>query len=94
MKFLKIFIHGITYPIKIVLYILLYMYKILISPLLPKTCRYYPTCSTYMILSIREWGILRGVWLGLKRICRCTPNGGCGYDPIPENVKGELKWIY
>ena len=73
---------------------MLYIYKFAISPLLPKTCRFYPTCSTYMILAISEWGIFRGVMLGLKRILRCRPRGRSGEDFVPINIKGDLKWIY
>ena len=93
MTFLKVTLAAIIYPIKVIMMGLVYLYKILVSPLLPKSCRFYPTCSTYMILSIREWGF-RGIWLGLKRICRCRPGvkGGCDYVPL--NVKGESKWIY
>ena len=94
MKILKVLLNIFTFPIKLVLISLVYIYKILISPLFPKTCRYYPTCSTYMIISIKKWGIFIGIWLGIKRIFRCTPNGGSGYDPVPENLKGELKWTY
>lgn len=59
-------------------------YQIAISPWLGKSCRYSPTCSQYMIEAIREWGPLKGGWMGLKRIGRCHPWGGDGYDPVPK----------
>lgn len=58
-------------------------YKLWISPLLPAACRYTPTCSAYMIEAIEAHGALRGVWLGSRRICRCHPWGGHGWDPVP-----------
>ena len=94
MTFIKVTIQALLYPIKILLLDLVYIYKFAISPLLPKSCRFYPTCSTYMILSIREWGEIKGVWLGIKRIVRCRPKCKGGYDFVPLNVKGDLKWIY
>ena len=94
MTILRIMLEVILFPIRLILLLLVYMYKVLISPLLPKSCRFYPTCSTYMILAIKEWGLLRGGWLGVRRIVRCRPGGKCGYDFVPQNVKGELKWIY
>lgn len=60
-----------------------YFYRWCISPLLPASCRYTPTCSQYMIEAVRKHGIFKGVWLGLKRIARCHPWGGSGYDPVP-----------
>lgn len=58
-------------------------YQLCISPLLPPSCRYTPTCSQYAIEAIRKHGALRGSWLAIKRICRCHPWGGSGYDPVP-----------
>lgn len=62
---------------------LIKLYQIFISPLCPGVCRYRPTCSQYMIEAIKTHGIVRGGWLGVKRICRCHPWGGSGYDPVP-----------
>ena len=59
-------------------------YQRFISPLSPPNCRYYPTCSNYMIKAIMIWGPFKGAWLGLRRIFRCHPWGGHGYDPVPE----------
>ena len=94
MTWLVVVLEAILYPIKALLLVLIWAYKILVSPLLPKNCRFYPTCSTYMILAIREWGVIRGSVLGLSRVCRCRPCGKCGEDFVPLNIKGELKWIY
>ena len=70
-----------------------YFYKVCISPLLPHACRYYPTCSTYMIESINMFGV-KGVYVGVKRLCRCVPwSKKSGYDPVPMNIKGEAKWL-
>ncbi|MGM9818089.1 MAG: membrane protein insertion efficiency factor YidD [Paludibacteraceae bacterium] len=60
-----------------------YFYQSCISPLFPATCRYQPTCSQYMVEAVQKHGIVRGFWLGVKRICRCHPWGGSGYDPVP-----------
>lgn len=60
-----------------------YFYRWCISPLLPASCRYTPTCSQYMVEAVQKHGIFKGVWLGLKRIARCHPWGGSGYDPVP-----------
>ncbi len=60
-------------------------YQLAISPILGPTCRFTPSCSHYMIAAIEEWGILRGGWLGLKRIGKCHPWGPHGHDPVPKN---------
>jgi hypothetical protein len=58
-------------------------YQLAISPHLPAACRYTPTCSQYAIEAISRHGVIKGGWLALKRICRCHPWGGSGYDPVP-----------
>lgn len=59
-------------------------YRRNISPLFPPSCRYVPTCSEYAIIALRRYGLLKGSWLAVKRICRCNPwHHGGGYDPVP-----------
>ena len=58
------------------------LYKYLISPLLGNNCRFLPTCSEYTKESIIKYGVIKGLWLGLKRIVKCHPWGKGGYDPI------------
>ncbi len=53
------------------------------SRMLPPSCRYQPTCSAYAIAALSRYGALRGSWLALKRLLRCHPWGGSGYDPVP-----------
>ncbi len=57
-------------------------YKLFISPLLPSACRYYPTCSEYMMDAVRKHGVLKGTWMGVKRLGRCHPFHEGGYDPV------------
>ncbi len=63
--------------------VLVMIYKKLISPFFPSTCRYTPTCSSYMIDALRIWGPFKGLYLGIKRIFSCHPWGGGGHDPVP-----------
>lgn len=58
-------------------------YQWAISPLLPNACRFTPTCSQYTIEALKKYGFFKGIWLGIKRISRCRPGGGSGYDPVP-----------
>ncbi|MDR2840201.1 MAG: membrane protein insertion efficiency factor YidD [Paludibacter sp.] len=60
-----------------------FFYRYCISPIFPATCRYTPTCSQYAVEAVMKHGILRGGWLATKRILRCHPWGGSGYDPVP-----------
>lgn len=62
------------------------LYQIAISPLFGQHCRYYPSCSEYARQAILSFGILKGLWLALKRISRCHPWRPGGYDPIPKNT--------
>ena len=88
-KFLKI----ISFPFKAFLIALIYCYKWFISPILPNVCRFAPSCSTYAVQAIKEFGFFKGSYIAFKRICRCVPKGKSGFDPIPLNIKGDLKWL-
>jgi len=59
------------------------LYQLLVSPLFPSSCRYTPTCSHYTLEALKKYGLFKGGWLGVKRISRCHPWGGSGYDPVP-----------
>lgn len=65
------------------LVVLIRFYQMCISPMLGKNCRFTPTCSQYALEAIGKYGPFKGSWLAIKRICRCHPWGGSGYDPIP-----------
>jgi len=62
---------------------MIWVYQKTLSPLLPTSCRYYPSCSHYSHEAVEKYGVLKGVWLGVKRLGRCRPLGGQGYDPVP-----------
>ena len=68
-----------TFP----LLILIRGYQLIISPLLGSNCRFMPTCSEYAMQSLRSHGLIKGSYLTIKRIGKCHPWGGHGYDPIP-----------
>ncbi len=76
MKYIsKLFGWLLILPVKI--------YQLVLSPILPNSCRYTPTCSHYMVAAIQKHGPIKGLWLGIKRISRCHPWGGHGHDPVP-----------
>lgn len=62
---------------------LLRFYKRFISPLLPPMCRFEPTCSVYTMQAVEKYGVIRGVWLGARRLLRCHPFNPGGWDPVP-----------
>ena len=64
-------------------------YQKCISPMLPKMCRYTPSCSQYFIEALQIHGVVKGSWLGVKRLLRCHPWGGSGYDPVPPKQNEE-----
>ena len=70
---------ALSYP----LIMLVRFYQICISPLKPPTCRFTPTCSAYAIQALRKHGPIKGLYLTVKRLLRCHPWGGSGYDPVP-----------
>lgn len=65
------------------LILLVKIYKYILSPLKPASCRYVPTCSEYSIQAIQKHGPVKGLYLSIKRILSCNPWGGSGYDPVP-----------
>lgn len=75
-------IHVTRLP-RLALLALLRVYQSTIGPSLPPSCRYQPTCSYYAFGAIERHGVFRGAWLALRRLARCHPWGGSGYDPVP-----------
>lgn len=65
------------------LILLVEFYRRCISPYTPPSCRFTPTCSQYALEALRKYGPFKGLWLTLKRLARCHPWGGDGYDPVP-----------
>src|SRR5215510_12322802 len=62
---------------------ILRLYKVVLSPLLPSACRYYPSCSEYMRQAVEKYGVARGLWMGARRLLRCHPFHAAGVDPVP-----------
>ena len=61
----------------------IWVYQKTLSPLLPTSCRFYPSCSHYSQEAVEKYGVVNGGWLGVKRLDRCRPLGGQGFDPVP-----------
>lgn len=59
-------------------------YQVLISSWMPPVCRFYPSCSQYMMQAVERFGPAKGLWMGMKRLARCHPWNEGGYDPLPE----------
>ena len=78
----KIFIYPLIFIIKI--------YQFIVSPLIGQNCRYLPTCSEYAIESLKSHGLLRGSFFTIRRILKCHPFGGHGFDPIPKRKQNKV----
>ena len=74
---------------KYLLILLLRGYKRFVSPMLGQRCRFHPSCSTYTMEAIERFGVLRGGWLGVRRVGRCHPFHPGGYDPVPDDTPRE-----
>ena len=69
---------------KSIIIFIIKLYQYAISPFLGSNCRFMPTCSAYTIEAIQNFGVIKGIWLGMKRILRCRPGCSCGIDPLPK----------
>jgi putative membrane protein insertion efficiency factor len=77
-------IRSVTQSITIALGAMIRVYQLVLSPILPVSCRYTPTCSHYALDALAKHGTFKGCWLALRRVGRCHPWGGFGYDPVPD----------
>ena len=73
----------VTYP----LILLIRVYQLIVSPMLGSNCRFMPTCSEYALESLKAYGLIKGIYLTIKRIGKCHPWGSNGYDPIPTKME-------
>ncbi len=76
-------LRGAARAVKLIVLSFIRFYQACLSPVLPSSCRYYPTCSAYAYEAVERWGVWRGGGLSLRRLLRCRPFGGRGYDPVP-----------
>lgn len=72
---------------------LLLVYKRTFSPFIGRNCKYTPTCSMYAYDAVERYGALIGGMMGLFRVLRCNPFSKGGFDPVPENYRGKIKWL-
>jgi len=68
-------------------------YRTTLSPAIPSSCRFYPTCSAYAYEAVSRWGVRRGLGMALRRLGRCRPWGGHGYDPVPHPEDGAIQSV-
>ena len=86
----KIFNIAETYAVQFLLS-LIKIYKLFLSPLLGNNCRYHPTCSSYAIEALETHGLIKGLYLSIKRVSKCHPLGGSGIDHVPEADKKNIQ---
>jgi hypothetical protein len=83
MNLLKEIVKGLGSALTFILLLIVRFYQKAISPLLPSSCRFEPTCSQYTMEALAKHGALKGGWLSIRRISKCHPWGGHGHDPVP-----------
>ena len=76
-----------TKSITLIIVGIIKFYQIVVSPVMGPSCRHYPTCSQYTIESLKTHGVVRGLYLSVRRIWKCRPGGSHGYDPVPKRDK-------
>ena len=86
----KIFNKAETYTVKFLLSFIK-IYRLFLSPLLGNNCRYHPTCSSYAIEALETHGLIKGLYLAIKRVSKCHPFGGSGIDLVPEVDKKNVQ---
>lgn len=79
----RVLIHKLSLLLVWLLVLPIRFYQRFISPLFPPACRFTPTCSQYAVEALQKHGPLKGLWLAVRRLLRCHPWGGSGYDPVP-----------
>ena len=73
--------------LNLIIIIFLKFYQVFISPIIGQNCRYLPTCSEYSIQSLKKFGIIKGLFLSVRRVSKCHPWGNHGYDPVPNKLE-------
>ena len=75
---------------RIIIYPLIFCirtYQLFISPIIGQNCRYLPTCSEYTLVSLKQFGVVKGIFLSIKRVSKCHPWGSSGHDPVPNKLE-------
>jgi len=83
----------ITYPIRLGFLGLIYFYKLCLSPMLTKSCKYTPTCSSYGLRAFKEYNPFKAFYLTVRRVLSCNPWSKGGFDPVKDDIKGDIKWL-
>ncbi len=83
---------GATRPGVIAAIGLIRLYRLTLSSVMGRTCRYLPTCSAFTETAIQRFGLWAGGWMGIARIASCNPWGGAGYDPVPDTLSSAYRW--
>lgn len=84
--------YVLTLPLTVLAVGLIWLYKRTFSHVVGHVCRYLPTCSSYALVCVKQFGAIWGGWLAFKRLLRCRPNVAAGVDFPPQNLRGRFKW--